>query len=91
MGLTNAMCGEWRLLKYVQEAEFGPDTGVNTVLIITSLESKPEALQGLVLHFLLMFVSRNLPDHQTHHNSSCALQTPVNGCPRRVLGNCFLT
>ncbi|KAI5004398.1 hypothetical protein ZWY2020_031641 [Hordeum vulgare] len=45
LGLTNAMCGEWRLLKYVEEAEFGPDAGVNTVLIITSLESKPEALQ----------------------------------------------
>uniref|UniRef100_A0A453DTZ5 Metallo-beta-lactamase domain-containing protein n=2 Tax=Aegilops tauschii subsp. strangulata TaxID=200361 RepID=A0A453DTZ5_AEGTS len=44
LGLTNAMCGEWRLLKHIVEAEFGPDAGVNTVLIITSLESKPEAL-----------------------------------------------
>uniref|UniRef100_A0A453DU11 Metallo-beta-lactamase domain-containing protein n=3 Tax=Aegilops tauschii subsp. strangulata TaxID=200361 RepID=A0A453DU11_AEGTS len=70
LGLTNAMCGEWRLLKHIVEAEFGPDAGVNTVLIITSLESKPEALPGLLLHFLLMLVSRNLPGHQTHRNSS---------------------
>lgn len=46
------MCGEWRLLKYVEEAEFGPDAGVNTVLISGSLESKLEMLQGLVLSFL---------------------------------------
>ncbi|EMS61052.1 hypothetical protein TRIUR3_03392 [Triticum urartu] len=39
------MCGEWRLLKHIVEAEFGPDAGVNTVLVITPLESKPEALQ----------------------------------------------
>ncbi|VAH71608.1 uncharacterized protein [Triticum aestivum] len=45
LGLTNAMCGEWRLLKHIEEPEFGPDAGVNTVLVITSLESKPEALQ----------------------------------------------
>ncbi|KQK02554.1 uncharacterized protein LOC100840116 isoform X2 [Brachypodium distachyon] len=45
LGLTTAMCGEWRLLKYVEEAEFGPDAGVNTVLISGSLESKLEMLQ----------------------------------------------
>uniref|UniRef100_A0ACD5VB67 Uncharacterized protein n=1 Tax=Avena sativa TaxID=4498 RepID=A0ACD5VB67_AVESA len=45
LGLTNATCGEWRLLKHVEEPEFGPDPGVNTVLIVGSLESKPEALQ----------------------------------------------
>ncbi|KAG8053533.1 hypothetical protein GUJ93_ZPchr0001g30673 [Zizania palustris] len=44
-GLPSGMCGEWRLLKYVEEAEFGPDAGVNTVLIISSLETKLEALQ----------------------------------------------
>jgi hypothetical protein len=42
------MCVEWRLLKHVEEPEFGPDAGVNTVLIAGSLESKPEVLQGLV-------------------------------------------
>ncbi|CAM0879043.1 unnamed protein product [Alopecurus aequalis] len=45
LGLTTAMCGEWSLLKYVQEPEFGPDAGINTVLLAGSLESKPEALQ----------------------------------------------
>ncbi|XP_052140057.1 uncharacterized protein LOC127759883 isoform X1 [Oryza glaberrima] len=44
-GLPSGICGEWRLLKYVEEAEFGPDAGLNTVLIIGSLESKLEALQ----------------------------------------------
>ena len=40
------MCGDWRLLRYVEEPEFGPDAGVNTVLVVGSLESKPEMLQG---------------------------------------------
>ncbi|CAD6239440.1 unnamed protein product [Miscanthus lutarioriparius] len=44
-GLPDGMCGEWRLLKYVEEAEFGPDAGINTVYIIGSLESKLDALQ----------------------------------------------
>ncbi|KAF0920252.1 hypothetical protein E2562_034102 [Oryza meyeriana var. granulata] len=44
-GLPRGMLGEWRLLKYVEEAEFGPDAGLNTVLITGSLESKLEALQ----------------------------------------------
>ncbi|XP_006643687.1 uncharacterized protein LOC102718960 isoform X1 [Oryza brachyantha] len=44
-GLPSGVCGEWRFLKYVEEAEFGPDAGLNTVLIIGSLESKLEALQ----------------------------------------------
>jgi len=44
------MCGEWRLLKYVEEAEFGPDAGINTVYIIESLESKLDALQGQMLN-----------------------------------------
>jgi len=44
------MCGEWRLLKYVEEAEFGPDAGINTVYIIGSLESKLDALQGQMLN-----------------------------------------
>ncbi|KAJ1282752.1 hypothetical protein BS78_03G075800 [Paspalum vaginatum] len=44
-GLPDGMRGEWRFLKYVEEAEFGPDTGVNTVYIVGSLESKLDALQ----------------------------------------------
>ncbi|KAK3160269.1 hypothetical protein QOZ80_1BG0057300 [Eleusine coracana subsp. coracana] len=44
-GLPDGMRGEWRLLKYVEEAEFGPDAGINTVLIIGSLESKLDGLQ----------------------------------------------
>ncbi|XP_062192430.1 uncharacterized protein LOC133895910 isoform X2 [Phragmites australis] len=44
-GLPDGMRGEWRLLKYVEEAEFGPDAGVNTVFIIGSLESKLDGLQ----------------------------------------------
>lgn len=46
------MFGEWWLLKYVEEAEFGPDAGLNTVLIIGSMESKPEAAQGQMIDFL---------------------------------------
>ncbi|KAL6626682.1 hypothetical protein ACP70R_030408 [Stipagrostis hirtigluma subsp. patula] len=45
IGLPDGMRGEWTLLKYVEEAEFGPDAGVNTVFIIRSLESKMDALQ----------------------------------------------
>lgn len=44
-GLPDGMRGEWRLLKYVEEAAFGPDAGINTVYIIGSLESKLDALQ----------------------------------------------
>ncbi|KAF8724522.1 hypothetical protein HU200_020777 [Digitaria exilis] len=43
-GLPDGMRGEWRLLKYVEEAEFGPDAGVNTVFVIGSLEAKLDAL-----------------------------------------------
>ncbi|OEL20730.1 hypothetical protein BAE44_0018251 [Dichanthelium oligosanthes] len=43
-GLPDGMRGEWRLLKYAEEAEFGPDAGVNTVFIIGSLESRLDAL-----------------------------------------------
>ncbi|CAO2160942.1 unnamed protein product [Urochloa humidicola] len=43
-GLPDGMRGDWWLLKYVEEAEFGPDAGVNTVFIIGSLESKLDAL-----------------------------------------------
>ncbi|CAO2174493.1 unnamed protein product [Urochloa humidicola] len=43
-GLPDGMRGDWWLLKYVEEAEFGPDAGVNTVFIIVSLESKLDAL-----------------------------------------------
>ncbi|KAL6847849.1 hypothetical protein ACP4OV_021977 [Aristida adscensionis] len=44
-GLPDGMRGEWTLLKYVEEAEFGPDAGVNTVFIVGALESKMEGLQ----------------------------------------------
>ncbi|WVZ72125.1 hypothetical protein U9M48_020635 [Paspalum notatum var. saurae] len=44
-GLPDGMRGEWRFLKYVEEAEFGPDAGVNMVYIVGSLESKLDALQ----------------------------------------------
>jgi hypothetical protein len=47
------MRGEWRLLKYVEEAEFGPDAGANTVFIIGSLESKLDALEGQMLNALV--------------------------------------
>jgi hypothetical protein len=40
------MRGERRLLKYVEEAEFGPDAGVNTVFVIGSLDSKLDGPQG---------------------------------------------
>ncbi|KAG2595855.1 uncharacterized protein LOC120706094 isoform X1 [Panicum virgatum] len=43
-GLPDGMRGEWRLLKYVEEAEFGPDAGVNMVFLIGSLVSKLDAL-----------------------------------------------
>jgi hypothetical protein len=56
------MRGELRLLKYVEEAEFGPDAGINTVYIIGSLESKLDALQGQMLN-VLVFLNRELLDH----------------------------
>jgi hypothetical protein len=40
------MLADWSLLKYVEEPEFGPDAGINTVFIIRSVESKLDGLQG---------------------------------------------
>ena len=51
------MRGEWRLLKYVEEAEFGPDAGVKTVFLIGSLLSKLDALPGEILEVLLFLNS----------------------------------
>jgi len=43
-GLPDRIAWAWWLLKYVEEAEFGPDAGVNTVFLIGSLVSKLDAL-----------------------------------------------
>ena len=56
-GLPDGMRGEWRLLKYVEEAEFGPDAGVNMVFLIGSLLSKLDALPGEILEVLLFLNS----------------------------------
>ena len=44
------MSGELRLLKYVEEAEFGPDAGINTVYIVGSLELRLDDLPGQMLN-----------------------------------------
>jgi hypothetical protein len=56
------MSGEWRLLKYVEEAEFGPDAGVNTVYIVGSLELRLDDLPGQMLN-VWVFLNRELLDH----------------------------
>ncbi|KAG1330651.1 hypothetical protein COCNU_02G006190 [Cocos nucifera] len=45
-GLVNAISGSWQLLKYVEEADFGPEPRVDTIFILARLESEEEILQG---------------------------------------------
>ncbi|XP_038986057.1 uncharacterized protein LOC103718831 [Phoenix dactylifera] len=45
VGLVNAISGRWQLLKYVEEADFGPEPRVDTIFILGRLESEEEILQ----------------------------------------------
>jgi len=56
-GLPDRIAWAWWLLKYVEEAEFGPDAGVNMVFLIGSLVSKLDALPGEILEVLLFLNS----------------------------------
>jgi len=75
-GLPDGMRGEWRLLKYVEEAEFGPDAGVKTVFLIGSLLSKLDALPGEMLKVLVFLTSINC---LTVVCCACTWQSHVNG------------
>nr|XP_010926009.1 uncharacterized protein LOC105048409 isoform X3 [Elaeis guineensis] len=44
-GLVNPIMGSWQLLKYVEEADFGPEPRVDTIFILGRLESEEEILQ----------------------------------------------
>lgn len=46
MGPIIAINGKWVLLKYVEEAEFGPEPFVNTLFVLGSIENKGDPLQG---------------------------------------------
>ncbi|ONM30233.1 Metallo-hydrolase/oxidoreductase superfamily protein [Zea mays] len=64
-GLPAGMSGEWRLLKYVEEAEFGPDAGINTVYIVGSLELRlddlPESCKWMSKECALRLLSEAKP------------------------------
>jgi hypothetical protein len=68
-GLPDGMRGEWRLLKYVEEAEFGPDAGVNTVFLIGSLVS------GQIINVLVFSDSKLLNRHVLCVAESCKWMT----------------
>ncbi|PWZ32377.1 Hydroxyacylglutathione hydrolase [Zea mays] len=59
------MSGELRLLKYVEEAEFGPDAGINTVYIVGSLELRlddlPESCKWMSKECALRLLSEAKP------------------------------
>lgn len=64
-GLPAGMSGELRLLKYVEEAEFGPDAGINTVYIVGSLELRlddlPESCKWMSKECALRLLSEAKP------------------------------
>jgi hypothetical protein len=74
-GLPDGMRGEWRLLKYVEEAEFGPDAGVNTVFLIGSLVSKLDGLPGQIINVLVFSDSKLLNRHVLCVAESCKWMT----------------
>ncbi|XP_020088492.1 uncharacterized protein LOC109710380 isoform X1 [Ananas comosus] len=45
VGPIIAINGKWVLLKYVEEAEFGPERFVNTLFVLGSIENKGDPLQ----------------------------------------------
>nr|CAD1838144.1 unnamed protein product [Ananas comosus var. bracteatus] len=45
VGPIIAINGKWVLLKYVEEAEFGPEPFVNTLFVLRSIENKGDPLQ----------------------------------------------
>jgi len=58
-GLPDRIAWAWWLLKYVEEAEFGPDTGVNTTFLIGSLVSKLDALSGQMINHRVLCVGES--------------------------------
>jgi hypothetical protein len=47
--------GEWRFLKLVEEAEFGPGLPVHRVYIVGKLLPGNQNLPGLILSMLIMY------------------------------------
>ena len=47
--MATAAIGDWSLLKYVEEADFGPGPPVHTLFLIGILDTKEENSQGLCL------------------------------------------
>lgn len=45
VGIVNAFNGQWTLLKYVEEAQFGPGAPIHTLFVLGKLESDVEILQ----------------------------------------------
>lgn len=53
MGLAATDGGEWKVWKYVEEAEFGPGLPVHSVFISGQLVAGDRNLQGYLMPFML--------------------------------------
>lgn len=51
--METAAIGEWTVLKYVEEPDFGPGPPVHTLFVIGNLGSKVDNLQGMSLLILI--------------------------------------
>jgi len=74
-GLPDRIAWAWWLLKYVEEAEFGPDTGVNTTFLIGSLVSKLDALSGQMINVFVLSDSKLLSHRVLCMAESCKWMT----------------
>jgi len=89
-GLPYRIAWAWWLLKYVEEAEFGPDAGVNTVFLIGSLVSKLDALSGQMINVFVLSDSKLLNHRVLCMAESCKWMTKDKKCALVLLSEAKL-
>jgi len=89
-GLPDRIAWAWWLLKYVEEAEFGPDAGVNTAFLIGSLVSKLDALSGQMINVFVLSDSKLLNHRVLCMAESCKWMTKDKKCALVLLSEAKL-